>query len=404
MKIDRHAGSARERPRPRHRRGAVHRRPARAVPEPAARLAGVRAARARAASASSTRRAALDEPGVVTVLTQADVPGEGDTGANRHDEPLFPTEVMFHRQPVAWVLGETLEAAQRGAARVTVEYEPLPAILTIEAGHRGRQLSDRSRCASSTATSSPSTRARCASTASSAIGGQEHFYLETQARLAWIDESGLHRGALVDAASVGDAGGRRARARRAAQSGDGRVPAHGRRVRRQGSAGQSVGGDRRARRVEDEASRARAADARARHGAHRQAASLPCALRRRVLAGRPSEAAAPRALLRRRLEPRSLRADHVALALPLRQRLPAAGRRGDRPRLPHAQDLADRVSRLRRAAGDARDRRHPVAGRAARWICPPTSSASATSIATATRPTTASRCATPAASSRSGAR
>ena len=35
-------------------------------------------------------------------------------------------------QPIAWVLGETLEAAQRGAARVTAEYEPLPAILTIE--------------------------------------------------------------------------------------------------------------------------------------------------------------------------------------------------------------------------------------------------------------------------------
>ena len=74
---------------------------------------------------------ALDEPGVVTTLTAGDVPGDGDTGPSRHDEPLFPNEVMFHRQPVAWVLGETLEAAQRGAARVRVAYEPLPAILTI---------------------------------------------------------------------------------------------------------------------------------------------------------------------------------------------------------------------------------------------------------------------------------
>ena len=51
-------------------------------------------------------------PGVVTVLTQADVPGEGNSGANRHDEPLFPTEVLFHHQPIAWVLGDTLEAAR----------------------------------------------------------------------------------------------------------------------------------------------------------------------------------------------------------------------------------------------------------------------------------------------------
>ena len=61
---------------------------------------------------------ALSEPGVVTVLTASDVPGEGDSGASRHDEPLFPREVMFHSQPVAWVLGETLDAARRGAARV----------------------------------------------------------------------------------------------------------------------------------------------------------------------------------------------------------------------------------------------------------------------------------------------
>src|SRR5581483_3186166 len=75
---------------------------------------------------------ALAERGVVATLTASDVPGEGNSGANRHDEPLFPTEVMFHQQPVAWVLGETLDAAQRGAARVIAEYEALPATLSIE--------------------------------------------------------------------------------------------------------------------------------------------------------------------------------------------------------------------------------------------------------------------------------
>ena len=57
VKIDRHAGSARERPRPRHGRGAVYRRPLRAISEPASRVAGVRAACARARHASSMRRA-----------------------------------------------------------------------------------------------------------------------------------------------------------------------------------------------------------------------------------------------------------------------------------------------------------------------------------------------------------
>src|SRR6185436_9619434 len=89
------------------------------------------------ASATISRLAAepaLQEPGVVAVLTSADVPegGEANTGPNRHDEPLFPTDVMFHGQPVAWVLGESLDAARRGAARVEVAYAPQPAILTID--------------------------------------------------------------------------------------------------------------------------------------------------------------------------------------------------------------------------------------------------------------------------------
>ena len=60
---------------------------------------------------------ALQNAGVVATLTGRDVPGEGDSGANRHDEPLFPDEVLYHGQPVAWVLGETLEAAREGASR-----------------------------------------------------------------------------------------------------------------------------------------------------------------------------------------------------------------------------------------------------------------------------------------------
>jgi xanthine dehydrogenase large subunit len=80
-------------------------------------------------------RPALQEPGVVDVLTGADVPGEGDTGPSRHDEPLFPAEVMFHEQPVAWVLADTAEAARLGATRVKVDYEPLPAILTDRRSH-----------------------------------------------------------------------------------------------------------------------------------------------------------------------------------------------------------------------------------------------------------------------------
>jgi xanthine dehydrogenase large subunit len=132
---------------------------------------------------------ALSEPGVCTVLTAADVRGEGDSGSSHHDEPLFPTEVLFHQQPVAWVLGDTLEAARRGAQRVIAEYDPKPAILTIEQAIQAESF-----------LSGPiSLRRGDVSVIDSSalqfegelsIGGQEHFYLETQCALAWLDESG----------------------------------------------------------------------------------------------------------------------------------------------------------------------------------------------------------------------
>ncbi|HUR33974.1 MAG TPA: xanthine dehydrogenase molybdopterin binding subunit, partial [Vicinamibacterales bacterium] len=140
---------------------------------------------------------ALQVPGVVTTLTAADVPGEGNTGPNRHDEPLFPSEVMFHRQPVAWVLGDTLAAAREGAARVQVEYTTLPAILTIpQAITAGSFLTEPLRIASGDVAAMASSVVRIEGEIE--IGGQEHFYLETQAALAWLDDSG---GVLVHAST-----------------------------------------------------------------------------------------------------------------------------------------------------------------------------------------------------------
>ena len=71
-------------------------------------------------------------PGFVKLLTADDVPGHNEVGAVQHDEPLFPSEVQFHNQPVAWVLADTLDAAREAAAAVVVEYTPLPAIVTME--------------------------------------------------------------------------------------------------------------------------------------------------------------------------------------------------------------------------------------------------------------------------------
>jgi xanthine dehydrogenase large subunit len=130
---------------------------------------------------------ALAVPGVVRVLTAADVPGVNDAGV-KHDEPLFPSEVMFHGHAVCWVLGETLEAAWLGAAAVEVDLDPLPTHVTV------REAID----AQSFQGAQPQMRrgdvdaglARSARVFSGEFefSGQEHFYLETHAALAQIDE------------------------------------------------------------------------------------------------------------------------------------------------------------------------------------------------------------------------
>jgi xanthine dehydrogenase large subunit len=135
-------------------------------------------------------RVAAAIPGVVRVLTAADVPGQNEVGPARADEPLFPSEVLFHAQPVAWVLGETLEAAREGAAAVTVDYQPLPAILSMEQALAAESfLTEPLTIASGNIEATLAAAPRKLS-GELQIGGQEHFYLETQAAIAAFDESG----------------------------------------------------------------------------------------------------------------------------------------------------------------------------------------------------------------------
>ncbi len=83
----------------------------------AARLAGPGRARPCPDHRAPDTQPALDVPGVVRVLTAADVPGVNDAGV-KHDEPLFPDEVMFHGHAVCWVLGRDAGGRPaRGARR-----------------------------------------------------------------------------------------------------------------------------------------------------------------------------------------------------------------------------------------------------------------------------------------------
>ncbi|HEY3530810.1 MAG TPA: molybdopterin cofactor-binding domain-containing protein [Nocardioides sp.] len=133
--------------------------------------------------------AAYDEPGVVRVLTADDVPGVNDSGI-KHDEPLFPSEVMYHGQAVCWVLAETPEAARRGAGRVEVDYEPLPALLTIHDAIAAESFQGARPTAGRGDVEAALARAPHVFEGETEMAGQEHFYLETQTSLADVDDGG----------------------------------------------------------------------------------------------------------------------------------------------------------------------------------------------------------------------
>ena len=146
-------------------------------------------ARAKITRRDATKARAM--PGVAAVLLAEDIPGENNVGPVRHDEPMLAVdEVRYHGQIVAVVIGDSVRACRAAAALVEVDYVPLPAILGVPAA-----------IAAGSFHSEPHVLARGDVTAALAaaphrlegefeFGGQEHFYLETQAAWAEAGEDG----------------------------------------------------------------------------------------------------------------------------------------------------------------------------------------------------------------------
>lgn len=132
---------------------------------------------------------ALAVPGVVRVLTADDVPGVNDAGV-KGDEPLFPSEVCFHGHAVCWVLGESQEAARRGAAGVEVDYEPLPSLVTLREAIAAESFQGAQPTVERGDVEAGLARAAYTFSGETELSGQEHFYLETHASLALVEDDG----------------------------------------------------------------------------------------------------------------------------------------------------------------------------------------------------------------------
>jgi xanthine dehydrogenase YagR molybdenum-binding subunit len=76
-------------------------------------------------------KAALAHPGVVRVLTRTDMPrfGKVEPPAAVVNLPLQTDEILHEGEPVAIVLGETIEAAETGAALVRIDAQASPPLI-----------------------------------------------------------------------------------------------------------------------------------------------------------------------------------------------------------------------------------------------------------------------------------
>ena len=149
----------------------------------------VQTTRAHARITSLNVEPALAVPGVVRVLTAGDVPGVNDAGV-KHDEPLFPPEIMFYGHAVCWVLGETLEAARLGAQAVEVTVEPLASYVTVGEAIAAHSFQGAQPQVLRGDVDGALAGADRVFSGEFEFSGQEHFYLETHAALAHVDEAG----------------------------------------------------------------------------------------------------------------------------------------------------------------------------------------------------------------------
>jgi xanthine dehydrogenase large subunit len=143
------------------------------------------AEKARGALRALDLSAVRAEPGVVMVLTAADIPGKNDIAPVFADEPLLADrEILFHNQPIFAVVAQTRDQARRAAKLGKADIsEEKPVVTVDEAAIDGKTvLPDyefgRGEVASALKTSPHRLSGKFY------VGGQEHFYLEGQAAFA----------------------------------------------------------------------------------------------------------------------------------------------------------------------------------------------------------------------------
>ena len=145
---------------------------------------------------------ALAVPGVVKVLTAAEVPGTNRQGIIHKDMPVLARErVLYCGDPVALVLAESKAAAQLGASLVETDIQPLPGVFDLDmalapgaplvhADHPGNILARATIRNGDGADALAGCDVVVEGTFSTPV--QAHAFLETENGVAWLLPDGGH--------------------------------------------------------------------------------------------------------------------------------------------------------------------------------------------------------------------
>uniref|UniRef100_A0A673BUX2 xanthine dehydrogenase n=1 Tax=Sphaeramia orbicularis TaxID=375764 RepID=A0A673BUX2_9TELE len=151
-------------------------------------LALVTSTKAHAHILSIDTSLAVSMPGVVCCLFSEDVPGSNSTGPIVYDESVLADgQVTCVGHIIGAVVADTQSHAQRAAKAVKIQYEELPTVVTIQVtSHTPRVTSHTPKVTSHT----PKVTSHTTASGDMHMGGQEHFYLETNVTLAVPKEDG----------------------------------------------------------------------------------------------------------------------------------------------------------------------------------------------------------------------
>ena len=131
-------------------------------------------------------------PGVLAVLRAADLPCDADCSPSIHDEPLLATDAVHYAgQPVFLVIATTHHGARAAAALAQFDIDDTTPILSVEdALAANSRFEDGPRIYGCGDVPGAMDAAAHKVTGTLHMGGQEHFYLEGQAALAFPGEDG----------------------------------------------------------------------------------------------------------------------------------------------------------------------------------------------------------------------